>query len=57
MDFWGITVGTAIASLAWIYQRAWERQEKRVAQYQEILDRLDAFTAGGWTKRELRPLS
>lgn len=50
MDFWGIAVGATIASLAWIYQRAWERQDKRVAQYQEILDRLDAFTDGGLDK-------
>lgn len=49
MDFWGITFGAAIASAAWLYQRAWERQEKRVLRYQEILDRLMYLTEGNLT--------
>src|SRR3954452_374456 len=46
MDIFGITIAAAIASVAWIYQRAWERQERRTARYQEIIDRLPAFTTG-----------
>lgn len=44
MEFWGLAVGAAIASAAWLYQRAWERQEKRIARYQEVVDRLPYFT-------------
>lgn len=47
MELWGIAIAAAIASVAWLYQRAWERQERRVLRYQEVLDRLPFFTEGG----------
>jgi hypothetical protein len=53
MEFLGIVIGAAIASAAWLYQRAWERQERRVLRYQEILDRLDAFTPSGLSNDEM----
>ena len=36
-----------IGAAAWLYQKAWERQQQRVARYQEIIDRTPAFTEGG----------
>lgn len=42
--FWGIALGALIASASWLYQKAWERHEQRIQKYQEILDRLPAFT-------------
>jgi hypothetical protein len=56
VDFWGITFGAAIASAAWLYQRAWERQEKRVLRYQEILDRLMFLTEGNLTSEKQNEL-
>ena len=47
MDFWGVAVGALIGSAAWIYQRVWEHQEKRVLRYRELVDRLPAFTVTG----------
>ena len=56
MDFWGITFGAAIASATWLYQRAWERQEKRVLRYQEILDRLRYMTEENLTPEKTNEL-
>src|SRR5215216_1642160 len=39
-------MGAAIASAAWIYQRAWDHREKRIARYLEVVDQLQAFTVG-----------
>ena len=46
MEVFGIAVAAVIASAAWLYQRAWERQAQRILRYQEVLDRLPAFTEG-----------
>lgn len=50
MTVWGIlgaAFAAVIASVAWVYQRAWERHEKRVIRYNEVMDRLLAFTHEG----------
>jgi hypothetical protein len=41
--FWGLAIAAAIGSVAWIYQRAWERHQVRIERYQAILDRLSGF--------------
>jgi hypothetical protein len=43
-EFGGLIIATAIAATAWIYQRAWDRQQVRIERYQAILDRLPGFT-------------
>ena len=43
-EFWGLIVASAIGALAWIYQRAWDRQAVRVERYQAIIDLLSGFT-------------
>jgi hypothetical protein len=45
--FWGLAIATAIGAVAWIYQRAWDRQQYRIERYQAFLDRLPGFTQGG----------
>jgi hypothetical protein len=45
MDFWGLTVPAIIGAVAWIYQRAWDRQQRRIERYETILDSLPGF----WT--------
>ena len=42
--FGGLIIATTIAAMAWIYQRAWDRQQVRIERYQAILDRLPGFT-------------
>ena len=44
MNFLGLGLAAVIASAAWLYQRAWERQEKRVERYQKVMDTLVYFT-------------
>lgn len=46
MDLWGVAVGAVVASLAWIYQRSWEHQEKRMLMYRAIIDSLPNFMEG-----------
>lgn len=46
MEFLGLVLTATIAAAAWLYQRAWERQEKRVARYQEVMNRLPSFIVG-----------
>lgn len=45
MEVLGLIAAALVASAAWLYQRAWERQERRIARYQEFVDRLPAFTS------------
>ena len=42
--FRGLAIAAAIGAVAWIYQRAWDRQQIRIERYQAILDRLPGFT-------------
>ena len=56
MDFWGVAIGAGIASAAWLYQRAWERQEKRIARYQEVMDRLKWFTVNRLSPNKLNEM-
>lgn len=43
---WEILAATIVAALAWLYQRAWERQERRAKSYEAILDALPGFFVG-----------
>ena len=43
-EFWGLIIASAIGALAWIYQRAWDRQQLRIERYQAIIDLLSGFT-------------
>jgi hypothetical protein len=47
LSFLGLIITGLIGAAAWLYQKAWERQQQRVARYQEIIDRTLAFTLGG----------
>jgi hypothetical protein len=39
-------ISSAIGACAWLYQKAWERQERRVKQYEAITDTLPGFAVG-----------
>lgn len=43
---WALAVSALIAAGAWLYQRAWERHERRLNQYGKIVDLLPAFGEG-----------
>jgi hypothetical protein len=47
IDIWTLTIPATVAAIAWLYQKAWERQERRVKQYEEVLDTLPGFVASG----------
>jgi len=51
--FWALTASAAIGATAWLYQKAWERHERRSKQYEEIIDLLPAFTAENWDHRQV----
>ena len=42
--FLGLIIATVIGAVAWIYQRAWDRQEIRIERYHAIIDLLSGFT-------------
>ncbi|HWM31014.1 MAG TPA: hypothetical protein VNO69_04865 [Methyloceanibacter sp.] len=42
--FWGLVLAALIGSFAWVYQKAWDRQQARIASYQQIVDMLPGFT-------------
>jgi hypothetical protein len=44
--FLGLLGAAFIGSIAWLYQRAWERATLRIELYQEILDSLEGFFEG-----------
>jgi hypothetical protein len=46
-DLWALTVPAIIGAAAWLYQKTWERHERRLQQYEAILDELPAFTTAG----------
>jgi hypothetical protein len=46
LSFLGLVI-TGTSAAAWLYQKAWERQQQRLARYQEIIDRTPPFTEGG----------
>lgn len=41
---WSIVIGAAIASLAWLYQKAWERRTQRAVIYEKIVRYLPSVT-------------
>ena len=45
LNFWTLTIPTLIGSIAWLYQKAWERQERRIKQYEEVIELLPYFTS------------
>ncbi len=47
LDIWTLTIPATVAAVAWLYQKAWERQERRVKQYEEVLDTLPGFVVSG----------
>lgn len=47
MNLWALTIPALIGAIAWLYQKAWERLDRRVKQYEEIIDALPGFTEGG----------
>lgn len=47
VEIWTLTIPASIGAMAWLYQKAWERQERRLKQYEEILDTLPGFVEGG----------
>lgn len=53
MATFGLVLATLIGACAWLYQRAWERHERLLGQYQEIIDRMQAFTVGGYDPKEI----
>lgn len=53
MEILSVTIAAVIASIAWLYQKAWERQERRVDRYRKIIDRLPAFTEGNLDPTEI----
>ena len=44
MGEWSIVVGAFIGSVAWLYQKAWERRTQRAAIYEKIIRFLPAIT-------------
>lgn len=46
-DLWALTVPVVVGAMAWLYQKSWERHERRLKQYEDILDELPAFTTDG----------
>ncbi|MBR0910806.1 hypothetical protein [Bradyrhizobium japonicum] len=42
-----IFLSTIVAAAAWLYQKAWERIERRARLYEEIIDNLPGFADGG----------
>ena len=45
MNGWSIVLGAVIGSLAWLYQKAWERRTQRAAIYEKIVRQLPSVTA------------
>ena len=44
-DLWSLAIPATIGAVTWLYQKTWERHERRLKQYEEIIDHLPAFTA------------
>ncbi|MBP8276403.1 MAG: hypothetical protein KAX55_05885 [Propionivibrio sp.] len=44
MNDWSIVLGALIGSVAWLYQKAWERRSQRAALYEKIVRLLPAVT-------------
>jgi hypothetical protein len=44
VDIWSLTLPAIIGAAAWLYQKTWERHERRIKQYENIMDELPAFT-------------
>lgn len=53
MEVLAIPIAAFIASVAWIYQRGWERQERRLMRYERLMDLAKYFAdSGGENKKE-----
>lgn len=47
LEWLAITLPLFGASLAWLYEKAWERQERRVSRYEAMTALLPGFTTSG----------
>ena len=53
MEGWSIGIGAVIGSLAWLYQKAWDRRVQRAAIYEKIVRLLPAITLTGLDPKKL----
>lgn len=53
MEGWSIVIGAVIGSLAWLYQKAWDRRVQRAAIYEKIVRLLPAITLTGLDPKKL----
>lgn len=44
INLWPVAAAAAIGAIAWIYEKAWQRLERRALRYEAILGDLSAFT-------------
>ena len=49
----GLIGAAALGSVAWLYQRAWERATNRINLYQEIIGNLEGFFAGTYNAEKI----
>lgn len=43
-----IVIGAVVAAFAFLYQRGWERRERRLAKYETVMDALPGLMAGSF---------
>ena len=53
MNEWSFVVGALIGSVAWLYQKAWERRIQRTAVYENIVRLLPSVTLSGLDPQKL----
>lgn len=53
MEGWSIVIGAVIGSLAWLYQKAWERRSQRAMVYEKIVRLLPSITLAGLDAKKL----
>lgn len=53
MNEWSFVIGALIGSVAWLYQKAWERRSQRAAIYEKIVRLLPAITLEGLDTEKL----
>lgn len=47
MESWSIVVGAAFGTVAWLYQKAWDRRIQRATIYENIVRKLASLTVEG----------
>ncbi|TSE35324.1 hypothetical protein Tfont_02298 [Tepidimonas fonticaldi] len=53
MNEWSFVIGALIGSVAWLYQKAWERRSQRAAVYEKIVRLLPSVTLAGLDHKKL----